>query len=62
MEKLHHFLKFMRTDANAELVSISLRKNQTVIFMKMHKITNKKGLSTQHRKTEVSEMVESKGD
>lgn len=26
MEKLHHFLKFMRTDTNAELISISQEK------------------------------------
>ena len=34
MEKLHHFLKFMRTDTNIELISISLGKNQKIISCK----------------------------
>ena len=33
MEKLHHFLKFMRTDTNIELISISLGKNQKIIWL-----------------------------
>ena len=42
----------MRTDTNAELISISLGKNQTISYLFYFQ-----ELSTQHRKNEVSEMT-----